>query len=91
MKKYLFGLGAMLVGAGLMFVLMHGEVSAVELFDDLLQVDKKVGKKGILTNDADCEIFNLKFGLAEYCKIKDLTCVTSGESVSCVKSGGLFK
>ena len=28
MKKYLFGLGAMLVGAGLIFVLMHGEVSA---------------------------------------------------------------
>ena len=28
MKKYLFGLGVMLVGAGLMFVLMHGEVSA---------------------------------------------------------------
>jgi len=28
MKKYLFGLGAMLVGAVLMFVLMHGEVSA---------------------------------------------------------------
>jgi len=28
MKKYLFGLGAMLVGAGLMFALTHGEVSA---------------------------------------------------------------
>ena len=28
MKKYLFGLGAMIVGAGLMFALMHGEVSA---------------------------------------------------------------
>ena len=28
MKGYLLGLGAMLVGAGLMFVLMHGEVSA---------------------------------------------------------------
>jgi len=28
MKKYLFGLGAMLVGAGLMFVLMKGEVKA---------------------------------------------------------------
>ena len=28
MKKYLFGLGAMLVGAGLMFVLTYGEVSA---------------------------------------------------------------
>lgn len=33
MKKYLFSLGAMLVGAGLMFVLMHGEVSA----DDVSQ------------------------------------------------------
>lgn len=28
MKGYLFGLGAMLVGAGLTFVLMHGEVKA---------------------------------------------------------------
>ena len=28
MKKYLFGLGTMLVGAGLMFGLMHGEVRA---------------------------------------------------------------
>jgi hypothetical protein len=31
MKKYLFGLGAMLVGAGLMFVLMHGEVNAEDV------------------------------------------------------------
>ena len=28
MKNYLFGLGAMLVGAGLMFALTYGEVSA---------------------------------------------------------------
>ena len=28
MKNYLFGLGAMLVGAGLMLVLTYGEVSA---------------------------------------------------------------
>ena len=28
MKNYLVGLGAMLVGAGLMFVLTYGEVSA---------------------------------------------------------------
>ena len=28
MKGYLFGLGTMIVGAGLMFVLMHGEVRA---------------------------------------------------------------
>ena len=31
MKKYLFGLGAMIVGAGLMFVLMHGEVNAEDM------------------------------------------------------------
>ena len=81
MKKYLFGLGTMLVGAGLMFVLMHGEVSA--------EVKVKI-------NDADCEPYT---GLAgreawgqqltdefNYCKIKDLTCVTSGEGISCVKS-----
>ena len=31
MKKYLFGLGAMLVGAGLMFVLMHGESVRIDI------------------------------------------------------------
>ena len=30
MKKYLFGLGAMLVGAGLMFIFTHTEVSVDE-------------------------------------------------------------
>ena len=44
MKKYLFGLGAMLVGAGLMFVLMHGEVSA----DDMTKKKCEVFIKGIL-------------------------------------------
>ena len=33
MKKYLFGLGAMLVGARLMFVLMYGEVRAEGEFE----------------------------------------------------------
>ena len=28
MKKYLFGLGSMLVGAGLMFIFTHTEVNA---------------------------------------------------------------
>ena len=28
MNKYLFGLGAMLIGAGLMFIFTHTEVSA---------------------------------------------------------------
>ena len=37
MKKYLFGLGAMLGGAGFMFVLMHGEVKA-ETSDKILEL-----------------------------------------------------
>ena len=48
MKKYLFGLGAMIVGAGLMFVLMHGEVSAegepgimnCKIYENLIRLDK---------------------------------------------------
>ena len=39
MKGYLFGLGAMLVGAGLMFVLMHGEVSA-DISKDISNADE---------------------------------------------------
>ena len=67
MKKYLFGLGAMLVGAGLMFVLMHGEVEA----DD----------KGII--DADCKKDQTGFNNVEYCRIKDLSCAISPNSISC--------
>ena len=74
MKKYLFGLGAMLVGAGLIFVLMHGEVRA----DDY--------------NKAKCEILETDINRTDvayynYCKIKDLTCVSAGGGrLSCVKS-----
>ena len=83
MKKYLFGLGAMLVGAGLMFVLMHGEVSAKE------------GR--IEIPDADCtEHYLSKLPIStstttilRYCKIKDLTCVLSYEGISCVR-GSMF-
>ena len=67
MKKYLFGLGAMLVGAGLMFVLMHGEVEA----DD----------KG--TIDGDCKQVKTIFNNVEYCRIKDLSCAISHNSISC--------
>jgi hypothetical protein len=42
MKKYLFGLGAMLVGAGLMFVLMHGEVMADDpIYDSFIPFVKE--------------------------------------------------
>jgi hypothetical protein len=37
MKKYLLGLGSMLVGAGLMFVFTHTEVSAEKIRDKRLK------------------------------------------------------
>ena len=74
MKKYLFGLGTMLVGAGLMFVLMHGEVSA----DDLKKV--KCEKLGIVRYDP------FVTSVVSYCKVKDLTCVFAYNGMSCVKS-----
>jgi len=45
MKKYLFGLGAMLVGAGLMFVFTHTEVSA----------DSTQSSKGLFSSIEDWE------------------------------------
>ena len=81
MKKYLFGLGAMLVGAGLMFVLMHGEVSA----DDKKEMHCEYFRAERPGFDSDQK--------ATYCKIKDLTCVFSTRSdyigISCVR-GSMF-
>jgi len=73
MKKYLFGLGAMLVGAGLMFVLMHGEVSADGKY-------KRMYCDTYETFIHGDEVTKL------YCKIEDLTCVSYGKAMSCVKS-----
>ena len=85
MKKYLFGLGTMLVGAGLMFVFTHTEVSAEGEADrcDYLDIPtyRPNGEKLIP------DTYFL------YCKIRDLTCIkkSSGE-ISCVKTkGGIFK
>ena len=39
MKYFLFGLGAMLVGAGLMFMLTYGEVSASKNVSDLVFIE----------------------------------------------------
>ena len=75
MKKYLFGLGAMLVGAGLMFVFTHTEVSA----KDYTPVPK-----------IDCEVFmsdTYNTVTFTYCKIKELTCVSAPNGgLSCVKN-----
>ena len=81
MKKYLFGLGAMLVGAGLMFVFTHAEVRAEgEAKVDVIQ----------------CQVFKYSnqvwaptiLGQVNYCKIRDVICVGVGQglgSISCVK------
>ena len=71
MKKYLFGLGAMLVGAGLMFVLMHGEVSADSRPEKFVcSSNEEFG--GIL----HCRVGNLSCGV-----------LRSQGGVSCVKTG----
>jgi len=77
MKKYLFGLGAMLVGAGLMFVLMHGEVSAdskPELFVCSGRFEVPLGR-------------DLISRPIYHCKTKNLDCALDFESgnISCVK------
>ena len=75
MKKYLFGLGAMIVGAGLTFVLMHGEVNAEDM--------QKIKCESF---DAGTGHFTPHFS---YCKIKDLTCVSVHAGISCVR-GSMF-
>jgi hypothetical protein len=85
MKKYLFGLGAMLVGAGLMFVLMHGEVKAEPSDKEL-----EVYCEATTVKQPNLETRAYRVGGVTYCKIKDLTCVFTqnliGKAVSCVKS-----
>jgi hypothetical protein len=73
MKKYLFGLGAMLVGAGLMFVLMHGEVSAES--DNLT---KFTCKREIIRMQA--KDGSLPMALASICTGHGLKCVFSART-----------
>ena len=90
MKKYLFGLGAMAVGAGLMFVLTHGEVEAVakkinsEPFvcskESIL--DKYFDEKGGKLSDPKPE-----GPLVWHCKAGRISCGVTGKGdVSCVKN-----
>ena len=93
MKKYLFGLGTMLVGAGLMFVLMHGEVSA----------ESEVNKPDIFVCSAmatfplqdkyEKDVYDDTDIPIIHCQTKHLDCGYSvvEKSISCVKRGGLFK
>ena len=75
MKKHLFGLGAMLVGAGLMFVLMHGEVMADDpIYDSLpFVVDKEEKQTNAIKSVVDRE------GVPEPFVCSDLASGITGE------------
>ena len=77
MKKYLFGLGAMVVGAGLMFVLMHGEVSADSEANKPEEFVCSQGQWG--------ENFYLS-----HCETNTLDCGIVQRGIFCVKKG-LFR
>ena len=62
MKKYLFGLGAMLVGAGLMFVLMHGEVSAFDRKEMYCEHFRAEGEKAVYCKIKDLTCASLNMG-----------------------------
>ena len=90
MKKYLFGLGAMLVGAGLMFVLMHGEVRAesdnLTKFNcngEMIEIQGKDGKMPVALATT-CTGHGLK------CVFSTRIGVNNPSGVSCTKTG-MFK
>jgi hypothetical protein len=83
MNKHLFGFGTMLVGAGLMFVLMHGEVEAES-------------SKFTCSNGGVIEASAVPVALTSICTGHGLKCVFSirtgvnaPSGVSCVKTGML--
>tara|TARA_Y100001960_G_scaffold186103_1_gene195024 strand:+ start:993 stop:1226 length:234 start_codon:yes stop_codon:yes gene_type:complete len=77
MKKYLFGLGAMLVGAGLMFVLMNGEVSA--------EGEASKPERFVCSQALVDESYYIS-----HCETKSIDCAVLNKGVSCVKKG-IFK
>ena len=85
MKKYLFGLGAMVAGAGLMFVLMHGEVSADSKPEPFVCSEPTLVKSALLL----AKLWN--------CRVKNTTCVIFRDSAGkwrsqcSVNNAGLFK
>ena len=85
MKKYLFGLGTMLVGAGLMFVLMHGEVSA----DNKPKVPEPFVCSG-MTLTSHKNLNSYQFPIF-HCTTKTLDCAVSSNGLSCEdRENGIF-
>ncbi len=92
MKKYMMGLGAMLVGAGLMFVLMHGEVEADNGLEPFI-----CSTGGHIMRDDGTQVKDqyestLRNSLA-HCRVGKLHCAYEKKkgNIFCVQPGGLFK
>ena len=89
MKGYIFGLGAILVGAGLMFVLMHEEVEATHkknLGNDLFCKFNKI----MLWAPNENKYIKYPFsGVSMECKAGGTTCyilrAEGSERISCAK------
>ena len=77
MKKYLFGLGAMLVGAGLIFVFTHTEVSA----ESEANKPEPFACSRQYVGDYDIQ----------HCETGYLDCAVTSSGLSCVKKGGILK
>ena len=78
MKKYLFGLGAMLVGAGLSADSKPEVPEPFVCSDYGDSMDDGRFEKGVL------HVF--------HCRVSNLTCGVAGQGISCVKTkSGLFK
>ena len=80
MKKFLFSLGSMLVGAGLMFIFMRGEVKA------------NVKPEPFICSEAIEAVFQ---GEAVHnlwhCQIANMSCGLSAKGISCEEKGLIEK
>ena len=80
MQKFLFGLGGMVVGAGLMFILMKGEVKA-EVKPEPFVCSEAV--ESVFQGEA---VHNLW-----HCQIANMSCGLSAKGISCEKKGLIEK
>ena len=93
MKKYLLGLGAMVVGAGLMFVMIHGEVSAESELNKKLKAvsEPKKPEPFVCSDHTTGQTYYGKVNLSlRHCETKTLDCALGNGSLSCIKKG-LFR
>ena len=80
MQKFIFGLGGMVVGAGLMFILMKGELKA-EVKPEPFVCSEAV--ESIFQGEAVHNIW--------HCQTSNMSCGLSAKGISCEKSGLIEK